>query len=754
MKRNKFLVYVLTVVIFLSTFLVTLPVNAAGSGADFDLGPVTSRDVIYQVITDRFYDGDLSNNVPTGFDSTLFDGSGTDLKLYQGGDWQGIIDQIPYLKGMGITAVWISAPYENRDEAILDYQSDGSIDVWTSFHGYHVRNYFATNKHFGSLAEFEDLRDALHDNDIKLVIDFVTNHTSRYQNPTNSFSAEDGKLYEPDILPSGEYAFDSNGEPYDYNGDGLLENLIADPNNDVNGWFHNFGDRGSDNSLWAYRNKDLGSLADFSQENADVVEYLEKAADFWVSMGIDGIRHDATLHMNPAFVKGLKDSIDNNNTITQFGEYFIGRPDPKYSDYVYFPKQTGVNNLDFEMYRSFTSTFGNFSLPMTDFANMLVYTQNDYDYENQAVTFLDNHDVTRFGYIQQNEKPYNAALAVLLTSRGIPNIYYGTEQYVLPSDASDVAGRVFMQTDYSFDTTTTAYGLIKTLSDLRQENEAIAYGTTEILYSDTNVMVYERQFYDDVVVVAVNRQPDQTYNVPSIYTSLPIGNYDDVLEGELYGGGTSVTSTSNGNSINSIQLSGGEVCVWSYDASVSSTPMIGDIVSNTGSVGNTVYILGEGLDGSVTVKFNNTVATVVSASSNMIETQVPAGAVAGENLVTVTKNGIVSNSIVYKVLSGNQNQIIFHVNANTNYGENIYIVGNVPELGNWNVNKCTEVMMNPGYPVWYLPVSVPAGTTIEFKFIKKDSNGNVTWEGGTNRVITTSADDTGVITTATYNWVY
>lgn len=94
--------------------------------------------------------------------------------------------------------------------------------------------------------------------------------------------------------------------------------------------------------------------------------------------------------------------------------------------------------------------------------------------------------------------------------------------------------------------------------------------------------------------------------------------------------------------------------------------------------------------------------------------------------MTVTKNGVVSNSIIYKVLSGNQNQVIFHVNASTNYGENIYIVGNVPELGSWNVNKCTEVMMNPGYPEWYLPVSVPAGTTIEFKFIKKDSNGNVT----------------------------
>ena len=140
--------------------------------------------------------------------------------------------------------------------------------------------------------------------------------------------------------------------------------------------------------------------------------------------------------MDAAFAKGLKDAVDSHNTITQFGEFFIGRPDPKYDEYVYFPKQTGINNLDFEFYRAASTTFGDFSTTMADFGNMLQYTQDDYDYENQAVTFLDNHDVTRFGYTQRSQKTYNAALATLLTSRGVPNIYYGTEQYVVPADAA------------------------------------------------------------------------------------------------------------------------------------------------------------------------------------------------------------------------------------------------------------------------------------------------------------------------------
>ena len=740
---------VLALTMLLSPALFAFPVRADES---LELGPVTSKDVVYQIITDRFYDGDPTNNVPAGFDPTLYDGTGDDLKLYQGGDWAGIIDKIPYLKGMGVTAVWISAPYENRDTEILDYKADGSYDRWTSFHGYHVRNYFATNKHFGTLSEFEGLRDALHDNGIKLIIDFVTNHTSREMNPTAGNIPEDGKLYEPDRKEDGSFAFDENGEPYDYNGDGLVENLIADPQNDTLGWFHGLGDRGSDSSRFGYRYKDLGSLADFSQENGMVAQYLEESTLFWANMGVNGIRHDATLHLNPAFVKGLKDAVDSSNTVTHFGEFFIGRPDPKYDEYVYFPKQTGVNNLDFEFFRAASTTFGDFSTTMADFGNMLMYTQDDYEYENQTVTFLDNHDVSRFGYLQRNEKPYNAALATLLTSRGIPNIYYGTEQYVVPADGSDVSGRIFMQTDSEFNTQTTAYQLIGDLSELRQSNDAIAYGTTVIRYSDDNVLVFERQFYDDVVLVAVNRQPDQSYAIGPVETNLPAGNYNDYLGGLLYGFNTVVTAGEGINHTSSFTLPGGAVCVWEYKASAPSTPQIGDVMSTMGRVGNKVYIYGDGLNGDVSVKFGDVDAVVESNSENQIVTKVPAGAVPGDNNITVTKGSSVSNAFVYNVLSGDQNQIIFHVQASTTMGENIYIVGNIPELGSWEPNNCTEAMLNPNYPEWFLPVSIPAGTQIEFKFIKKDANGTVTWESGENRVITSSSSSAGSIDTEVYTW--
>lgn len=726
----------------------------AQSAAVSNLGPITPRDVVYQIVTDRFWDGDATNNVPVGFDPSLFDGTGTDLKLYQGGDWQGIIDQLDYLDGMGVTALWISAPYANRDTVIEDHQSDGSIDRWTSFHGYHVRNFFDVNEHFGTLEEFHDLRDALHTRDMKLVIDFVANHTSRWQNPTLGFIPEDGLLYEPDRDGSGEYCFDAAGVPADCSGDGLTEYLVADPNNDVDAWFHGLGDRGGDDSRYGYRYRDLGSLADLNHANPQVIEHVERAAGFWKAQGIDGFRHDATLHMDPAFAKGLRDAIDSapGGPVTHFGEFFIGRPDPKYAEYASFPDRTGIHNLDFEYFRSSTNTFGTFTESMSDFGAMLLQTSSDYQHEHHAVTFVDNHDVTRFRYIQPNDRPYHAALATLLTARGTPNIYYGTEQYVSSADASDIAGRVFLQTEAALDETTTAYQLIATLADLRKTNDGLAFGMTSILHTTDDVLVFEREFYDHRVVVAVNRQPDLGFSVPELTVGLPPGSYVDELGGLLDGGPIGVTSVAGESRIPSFMLSPGEVSVWASTPSSPSAPRIGTTIASTGRAGNEVLLVGSGLDGAVDVQFDGVSANVLANDEGSILATVPAGAPTGDVAITVTKGGVTSNTAAYEVLTGDQVQVVFHVDASTSFGENIHVVGNVAELGAWDPARATEAMLTPEYPVWFLPVSVPAGANLEFKFVRVDQLGNVTWESGSNRVLTAPPGPNGVALSPVYDW--
>lgn len=720
------------------------PVWAATTGQA--LGPVTPKDVVYQILTDRFFDGDVTNNKPAGTSPALLNdqngdgrGDGTDLNKYQGGDWKGIQQKIPYLKNMGITAVWISAPYENREDLI-----DG---IYSAYHGYHARNYFATNPHFGKMQDFIALVNALHDNGIKVVIDFVTNHSGPRPNG-------DGVLYEPDKNAAGSYVFDSNGNAIDSNGDGKVENLIADIQQDTNGFFHHEGNRAdSDTSKFGFRHKELASLADYSLENSLVISHLEKAGLFWKSKGIDGFRHDATLHMNPAFVKGFKDAMDSSpgGPVSHFGEFFIGRPDAKYEEYRTFPDRTGVNNLDFEYYNANRQAFGDFSRTMVDFGQMLQQTSTDYTYENQAVTFIDNHDVARFRYNQSNDKPFHASLALLLTTRGTPNIYYGTEQYLNPGNGGSDAGRLFMQTAApAFSEQTTAFKIINKLSALRQSNDAVAYGTTDILYSNNDVIVMKRQFFDKQVIVAANRQPNQSVTIPTLQTTLPVGTYTDTLAGLLSGQPTTV-AVQGGNVIPSFVLAGGQVNVWSHNPSSNTAPKIGDVVSTMGRAGNQLYIYGSGFGASSTVKFGTTTAAVQSVSGTVIKAVVPS-VPAGNYQVTVTNGAQTSNGFAYQVLGGDQVQVIFKVNKQTAVGQNLYIVGNIDELGSWNPAKALDSMMNPNHPQWFLPVSVPAGAAIEFKFVMKDAAGNVTWEGGSNRTITAPSQSTGTLDTPVYNW--
>ena len=720
------------------------------ANAETSLGPITAKDVVYQILTDRFYDGDTSNNIPLNSPSQIFDGTGSDLKLYQGGDFKGITSKIPYLKNMGITAVWISAPYANRDEPIIDYQPDGSQMIWSSYHGYHASNYYRTNPHFGGMKDFNDMVSALHANGIKVIIDFVSNHTSRWQNPTSNNSAENGKLYEPDRDINNQFSFDTNGDPIDLNSDGSSDNLIADPNGTINpGWFHSKGDRGSDSSRFGYRYRDLGSLADFTHELPEVAKYLEDAANFWKSKGIDGYRHDATLHMNPAFAKGLRDAIDSapGGAVTHFGEFFIGKPDPKYSEYESFPDRTGINNLDFEFFRTVTNVFGSGSENMNALANFYQYTENDYGYQNQTVTFIDNHDVPRFLRVNSDQRSLEIAIATTMVSRGIPNIYYGTEQYVNGHDSSENGGRVFLQTDKAFDETTRAFKIVKKMSALRQQNDALAYGLTNILYSTPDVLVMSRKFYDKEVVVAINRSPFNSYTVPNLATSLPTGSYIDSLDGELGGTTNSVFLSNSIRYISSFNLAQQEVNVWSYNADLGATPKIGDMVSTSGRQGNEVTIYGTGLDGSIQVAFDSTPASIVSNSYNEVRITIPSVS-EGKRNVTITKGSAVSNSFEFEVLSDDQNQIIFHVQANTALGQKVYVVGSIPELGNWDPAKALDAFHNPdpvNWNKWFLPVSVPKGQTFQYKYIMKDDQGNVVWEGGNNRSATSSATDAGVV---------
>ena len=160
-KQRRVLNSVLVVIIaflfgLISLFALLPKTNVfaqADSGSDADVGNYSSMstDVIYQIVTDRFVDGDPSNN-PTG---EIYDKN--NLRKYHGGDWAGITQKLNenYFTNMGVTALWISSPVQNSD--YID-PSNGCAP----YHGYWGRDFFTPNQYFGTMEEFEELVDTAH----------------------------------------------------------------------------------------------------------------------------------------------------------------------------------------------------------------------------------------------------------------------------------------------------------------------------------------------------------------------------------------------------------------------------------------------------------------------------------------------------------------------------------------------------------------------------------------------------------------
>lgn len=666
-----------------------------------------STDVIYQIVTDRFYDGNSSNN-PTG---GLYDSTKTQLKKYFGGDWQGIINKINdgYLSNMGITAIWISQPVEN----IYSVFSDGS----TSYHGYWARDFKKTNPYYGTFTDFQNLVNAAHAKNIKVIIDFAPNHTSP-ADPSDSSYGENGKLY-------------NNGT------------LLSSYSNDPNGLFHHNG--GTDFSTLedgTYRN--LFDLADLNHQNNTVDSYMKAAIKNWLDLGIDGIRMDAVKHMTLGWQKNFMDTIYGYKPVFTFGEWFLSanETDP---NYYYFANNSGMNLLDFRFAHKTREVLKYNTDTMYGLNSMLSDTASSLEDVIDQVTFIDNHDIDRFNQVGADTRKTDIALALILTSRGTPAIYYGTEQYMTGN--GDPNNRAMMS---SFSTTTNAYKIIQKLAPLRKTNPAIAYGTTTERWINNDVYIYERKFGNNVVLAAINRNLSNSTYISGLLTALPSGTYSDILTGIVSGNGITVGSS---GAVNNFTLAAGAAAVWQYTAS-SNTPAIGHIGHPMARAGETVVIDGRGFGPSTgTVTFGTTSATIVSWSDTQVKAKVPSIAAGKINVSLKTSGNVSSNTYSnFDVLSGQQVMVRFVVNnANTLYGENIYLTGNVSELGNWNTSKAIGPTYNTvvyQYPTWYYDVSVPAGTALQFKFIKKNGS-TVTWEGGSNHTYTVPSSSTGIVTV---NW--
>lgn len=681
------------------------------------------KQVIYQIITDRFFNGSAGNDNPAQ-SSGLYDATHTNWRLYWGGDLAGIQQKLSYLQGMGVTAIWISPPLDNLNLAILD----GGGNPMAPYHGYAARDFKRVEEHFGdgsnSWTAFDALVSAAHAVGIKVIVDFAPNHTN------DNNAGEYGSLYDAGTF-------------------------VAACNNDPNGWFHHNANISDWNDRYQLQYFTLFNLCDFNQENASVDAYLRAALLLLAQHGVDAFRIDAVKHATWGAEHARNNAIFNNAPSFIFGEWYQSNTsDALYRDSYKFANRSGSSLLDFPLNTAIRSVFASNNAFSTIDSTLATENAN-FVWANDLVTFVDNHDMPRFLSVNNNTNRMNEALAFLLTSRGIPSIYYGEEQY-LHNDTGgggDPYNRPMMS---SFSTTTTAYSLIQQLSALRQQNPALAYGATQQRWINSDVYIFERKFFGDVVLTAINKNDTTGYSIGGLLTALPAGGYSDYLSALLGGVGITVSSGSGGNNpVATFNLPAHSVSVWRATASAAA-PQVGSIGPTVGQPGLKVTIAGKGFGASTgSVLFGTTPATIQSWSDTSVTFTVPSVANGIYQVQLKNSGGTAGNTIQFTVLRASLIPVTFTVNnaTPTSTGDYIFLTGNSVELGSWSTTWDGAVgpMLCPSYPNWFLDASMPAGTTIEFKFIKIAANGAVTWEAGSNHTYTVPASGTGFVNV---NWQY
>src|SRR5215213_7847184 len=374
----------------------------------FLLSPVAStaadfkQEIFYQIVIDRFVDGDPQNNDPPQ-SAGLYDPTHTHWRAYWGGDLQGIQQKISYLAGLGVTAIWISPPVDN-----VNLRS-ASAEFVTAYHGYHARDFKSIEEHFGDASNswnaFDALVGAAHQNGIKVIVDFAPNHTS------NNRGEEYGALYDRGSF-LGNYTQDEH-EYFHHNPS------LVDPN---------------DRFEAQYRH--LYDLADINQENSVMDAYLKAAAEEFQRHGVDGFRIDGMKHMPQGWTDSLANSIFSFGDSFLFGEWYLENTyenplrweyllanllysldsaaglfresypgnisDPLYADAQKFANRSGISLLDFPLNAAVRDVFAS-DADFSTIDSVLAREADDFNSENDLVTFIDNHDIARFLTVNNNK---------------------------------------------------------------------------------------------------------------------------------------------------------------------------------------------------------------------------------------------------------------------------------------------------------------------------------------------------------------
>ncbi len=383
-----------------------------------------NSDVLYMLMPDRFAQGTGHNSQVKGMRPYKEDR--TQPSLRHGGDLNGIREHLDYFKELGVTALWLTPVLENN--------SPDSENGFSTYHGYATTDYYRVDPRFGTNADYRQLCDEAHAKGLKVVMDMIFNH-SGFEHPwiqdlpskdwlnTPEWLAEQQSGHDP--MTGTKTGSDDAAHPKSaYLQTSYKLTPVKDPyasqidlKETVEGWF-------------------VPSMPDLNQHNPHLMRYLIQNSIWWIeTVGIDGIRMDtypyAYAEAMAQWMKELDEEYPNFNTV---GETWVTEPaytaawqkDSKLSknnsylktvmDFSFFDKLSQAKNEETDAWWQ----------GMNRLYNSFVY---DYLYEDptHVMAFIDNHDTDRFLGKGKDSLKLKQALALLLTVRRIPQIYYGTE---------------------------------------------------------------------------------------------------------------------------------------------------------------------------------------------------------------------------------------------------------------------------------------------------------------------------------------
>ncbi|MCF0199398.1 MAG: glycoside hydrolase family 13 protein [Bacteroidaceae bacterium] len=467
----------------------------------------TAHDVLYMLMPDRFSSGRDVAASQKGLHPYKVDRSEPSLR--HGGDLEGIRQHLDYFNELGVTALWVTPVLENNSP---------DRDRQSTYHGYATTNYYRVDPRFGTNAEYRQLIDECHQHGLKFVMDMIFNHTG-YEHPWNL------------DRPSGDWfnvPHDRSYQQTSYKLTPVLDPYASDVDRSetVDGWF-------------------VPTMPDLNQRNPHVMRYLIQNSKWWIeTAGIDGIRMDTYPYADRrAMADWMEELLQEYPHFNVVGETWVTEPAYTSTWQTGSPNSTIDSHLptvmDFAFFDRLTQAAGEETDAWWEGLNR-IYNSFVYDYlypdPTHVMAFIENHDTDRFLKNGHDVPMLKQALTLLLTTRRIPQLYYGTE--ILMGGTKEVTdGNVRKdfpggwagdaRNAFSKDGRTREeqqmFAWLSRLLHWRRDSKAVTEGSMKHFCPVNGCYVYARQQADETVLVILNGTT-KTATLPLARFAEVIGN--------------------------------------------------------------------------------------------------------------------------------------------------------------------------------------------------------------------------------------